>query len=208
VASYSFDGVNLDSGAKRMIFDDEYLEFDMKGSGSAGRHVIKLTKHEPLSVQTPFYLKGDFDVDVVKGSNGIFIPALKYFNFSLEMPQFAEVFLKNRRNELDTGRSWADQGQLFYSGEATYVFEFTIPADFKHPVLKLERVSCRIRVTVNGIEVGCRIFPPYEFDLDGFSGKCRAELNVENTLGNMLEGYGTPSGLMSIPELIDVETEQ
>ena len=203
-ATYSFDGVALESGRGRLVFDEEYLEFDLNDSGAKGEHVIKLSKDQALSAYSPFYLEGDFDSDVLKVPDGILVPALDYYSFSLKMPQHASVFLKKRRSELDTNRSWAEQGQLFYSGAASYSFEFTIPAEFKQPCLRFGRVACRLGLRVNGLDLGCRIFPPFDFDLKGFSGPCRAELRVENTMGNMLDGYGAPSGLLASPELLDM----
>jgi len=207
ILHYSCDGIEIEpaAGKNRMIFDEEYIEFKLKDSGAKGKHVIKLNKEEPLSIHSPFYLEGDFDVNIAKQQNNCFVPVMTYYSFSLEMSQYAAVSLSKRKTELNTDCSWAEQGQIFYSGIATYEFDFSIPEHFKHPVLKFGRVASSLSLTINGANLGTKIFPPYEYDLDGFNGKCICKVRVENTLGNMLDGYGTPSGLLSIPELLDTK---
>jgi hypothetical protein len=201
-ATFAFDGVTLTDGKKRMVFDEAYLAYDFPASGASGEHVIAM-KSDGIPWESPCYLEGDFDCQIE--ASGEMVPCFGYYNFKLDMPKFAKVTLGKRRATLRTNRSWARQGQMFYSGSAVYHFELTIPSDFKHPVLRLSRVHCRAELTVNGKDLGCRIFPPYDFDLQGFSGQCVAELRVQNTLGNQLDGYGAPSGLAAVPELIDIE---
>ncbi len=202
--TFTFDGVTLADGQQRMIFDERYLAYDLPNSGITGEHVIAMTGGG-MAWESPCYLEGEFDCQIEQDWKDETVPCFVYYNFKLDLPKFAKVTLHKRRKTLATNRSWARQGHIFYSGSAVYRFEFTIPDDFKHPILQLGRVHCRAELTINGKNLGCRIFPPFEFDLKGISGKCVAELRVENTLGNRLDGYGAPSGLTAIPELIDVE---
>lgn len=199
VKSCALDGNELLSGRRRLIFDDEYLEFPLEGAEAPGEHVLAL-RCDNYAWTSPSYLEGDFDCEVI-GSDAQ-TPGIDYYNFKLSLPTFADITLKRRRQTLVTSRTWAEQGQPFYSGKATYHFELDIPKDFKRPVLRLGKVHCRAELTLNGNNLGSLPFPPYEFDLSGFTGKCSAALTVENTLGNWLDGYGSPSGLAEAPELL------
>jgi hypothetical protein len=201
-ATFAFDGMPLTAGQNCLVFDEAYLVYDLPNSGSCGDHMIVM-KSNGIAWTSPCYLEGEFDCTVEP--EGEIITCFVYYNFKLDIPKRAKITLKKRRTTLMTHRSWADQGHAFYSGSAVYSFEFTIPQGFRHPVLRLNKVHCSAELTVNGVNLGSRIFPPFDFDLKGFPGTCQAELRIENTLGNRLDGYGAPSGLAAEPELLDVE---
>jgi hypothetical protein len=203
---FLLDGVPLAPGKPTMLFDDPYLVFELPGAGAQGDREISVAGCGVHGFDCPFYLEGDFDCEVVLYPD-IFGPtpvALSYYNYMLWLPQRAWVYLSKRRQTLETGRSWVEQGHPFYSGLANYAFTLEIPVAFKKPALLLGGVHTRAELVVNGRNLGSQSFPPFIFSLDDFSGKCQAELTVENTLANRLDGYGAPSGLSATPELVDL----
>jgi hypothetical protein len=205
------DGKPLGAATPRLLLsDEEYQALALPGSGLAGDHVLELrfASYEEatyVSWRNPCHLEGDFDCEVeALDGGGAATSEASYYNFFLTLPAAVRVTLRKRRCRLALDRSWAEQGHPFYSGRANYRLAFRIPDGFRHPVLRFPTAHCQLELTVNGRELGCKAFPPYDFDLAGFRGDCQAELLVENTLGNRLDGYGAPSGLAAVPELLDV----
>lgn len=198
------DGRPAEPGTPMSVYDEQYLALDLAGAGGRGDHALRLAC-EGYAWTSPCFLEGEFDCEIA--ARGGDLRGIAYYNFALTLPESVTVLLRNRRGRLDMSRSWAEQGHPFYSGVATYRFDFDIPPSLRRPVLRCGRVHCHAALTVNGVRVGARAFPPYEFDLQGFSGACEARLTVESTLGNRLDGYGAPAGLAAVPEVMDLEEE-
>ena len=77
-------------------------------------------------------------------------------------------------------------------------------------VLDLGQVGQTVRMTLNGVDLGWRVAPPYSFDVSAAArpGENRVELLVANTLGNALRDPLSfympvpPTGLLGPVELV------
>ena len=73
--------------------------------------------------------------------------------------------------------------------------------------LDLGRVGDIAQLSVDGTEIGVRMWAPYAFDLDaGLAGRSvTIEVRVTNSMANEYDGVKRPSGLMGPVELIAPE---
>ncbi len=194
ITSVSVDGETL-SGRSGMIFDDAYRVFTF--SAMPGEHVISLTLSSLVASDSLPYLRGNFDarLEITGGyitNGGTFIT------------EFAKVSLSGRRTTLKAGLSWTNQGQPFYSGTADYAFSVEVPERMKNPVLVIPDMHDPVKVYVDGKLAKNLPYAPYRIEL-GKSGKHDIVLSVCNTLGNMLEAFKMPSGLLTVPYLAEGE---
>ncbi len=194
MGTFACDGVALQAFGTGTVFDDAYRIYRLAGAGAAGEHVLRWTKQDaaPQSAFALQYLSGEFDAAI--GVAGPPVASRWQYLYELQIPMYAEVTLSRRRSELHTGRSWAEQGQPFYSGGATYECEFAVPEDNEAWELFLPRVECVAEAEWNGVELGLRFWSPYRWTLPS-GGAGRLRLRVRNTLANQLEAYRADSGL-------------
>ncbi len=196
--SLTLDGHPAPEGQPRMLHDDPYLAFDLAAAGSPGSHTLELQVSR-YRWTSPCYLIGEFDCHIeAEGGN---VPGFGYYNFALQLPERATVCLNRRRQRLDLRRSWAVQGHPFYSGAVTYRLDLEIPPGMSRAILHVGRIHGQASLRIDGVSVGARAFPPFDFDLTGQTGICHAELRVENTPGNRFDGYAVASGIADTPEL-------
>lgn len=89
---------------------------------------------------------------------------------------------------------WDGQGYPFYSGQASYTKKIALPADNSW-VLELDGAEGCVQLSVDGDDLGTRLWPPWRWELpDGKAGKeAELRLSVTNTLANYL-GERCPSG--------------
>ena len=99
--------------------------------------------------------------------------------------------------------SWAEQGQLFYSGNATC--SFAIDAIAGHAVLETPAAAVRVEAFVDGVSRGATGFPPYRIDLGDVTGAKKLDIRVTNTLANEFEEVLAPSGLVGGAKLLFAE---
>jgi len=171
-----------------------YRFYRLAGSDAPGEHVLRWTKASaaPSPVSAVQYLVGAFDV-----RPAVALPAVAargQYLLQVRIPAYAAMTLSRRRRELRTDLSWAEQGQPFYSGGATYRCEIELPVDCRRRELYLPRVECIVEASWNGRPLGLRPWSPYVWELPA-PGRGELALHVRNTLANQLEGYRAASGL-------------
>jgi hypothetical protein len=97
--------------------------------------------------------------------------------------------------------SWTEiEGLEHFSGTVTYEksFEFAEPLKYEKIKLDLGEVHEMVRLWMNGIEVGVRMWKPYVFDIkmDVRQGMNEIRVEVTNSLANRYDGQSLPSGLI------------
>jgi hypothetical protein len=96
--------------------------------------------------------------------------------------------------ELVSWTTIADDGIKYFSGTATYVKEFEVPAAWlapgKHFELDLGQLLNVAEATLNGQPLGIRWKPPFSYDVSGVvrPGKNRLEVKITNLWANRLAG--------------------
>lgn len=196
ISELACDGVVLNAFESGTVFDDAYRIYRLSGAGMCGCHTLRMTKKDskPFQKSDIQYLCGDFDVSLFvsgpdAGRSGQYL-------FELRIPEYAEIILSQRRHELRTNLSWAEQGQPFYSGGATYSCSIDLPAEASRCELYIPKVGCIAETKWNDISLGLRPWSPYAWDLPS-RGLGRLSVHVRNTLANQLEGYRAESGLIA-----------
>jgi len=198
IDSITLDGQLLRSCGLTKFMDDTQLcyRFDV----AAGRHQLKLQLNSPFEINDAIFLLGEFDAKVTISKEVSCVGAAYYIRSYL--PKKAEIILSQRRDTMQTGLSWTEQGHPFYSGSVTYSFDAEIPESMEKPVLVCPGLRDAAKLKVDGEIVRSRILPPYRFSLPA-AGKHHFELTVCNTQANMLEGYCAPSGLTGKPYITE-----
>lgn len=184
------DGQQVGESSSVMFFDQPYRKILLPSGGTKGSHTLELRS----LVDTPtdaIYLTGDFDVHIKTGGD-FSTKNFSFYNMSLYSPASAEVTLSTRSRRLRM-ESWAEQGAPFYSGAVTYLVEIDHKGGRAKLVLPKVYYVCSLKC--DGEEIGWRIWPPYEFDLELSHGRHLLEITVYNTMANMMEGYRAPSGI-------------
>ena len=177
------------------VFDDEYDVMRLNEAQSIGKHRIMIEKTAPLTDEYFMMIKGEFDVDI-KSSNPFFKRNYGQYNLMRWLPEKINISLSKRRGKLRTDRSWAEQGHPFYSGNTVYRTALSLPQSNMEAKLVFPNVQQWCSVKVNGLEIGTKVFRPYEFSLTGFGQALALEITVGNTYANMMEFYKAPSGLI------------
>ena len=109
----------------------------------------------------------------------------------------ATVVLSKRSSTLETDKSWAIQGQPFYSGGVTYRFDVKLQKE-DDIVIDFGKVRDVVELSVNGKVIGKRSRLPYTFDLSSYSGSnIRIEAKVYNSNSNIMDNFLIDSGLIS-----------
>lgn len=102
--------------------------------------------------------------------------------------------------------SWVEQGYPFYSGAGIYRYRFSSgePAGGVRYFLEIPMRDDCVQVTVNGQPAGVHLWPPYLTEVTGLlrDGENEVELQVANTLSNLLNADRRPSGLAGAPRIV------
>ena len=102
--------------------------------------------------------------------------------------------------------SWTIQGYPFFSGRAVYRRRFHLPDQFANQrvFLEPEMGDDVLEVHVNGRLAGVRLWAPYAVEVTEClqPGENVLELQVANTLVNLLEAVERPAGLAGAPRLV------
>lgn len=188
------DGQKLVDFEKIMVYDDEYVNFNFDIGATVGSHVIALKVTEKLPSFDRIFIEGEFGVDV-KAEEPYEVYGSYQYSLDKFIPKSASVVIGKRTNELRTNASWCEQGNIFYSGGATYKFEVELDDTYKNAALVLPEVNDVCVVSIDGKFVGKKIFAPYNIALGDMSGKHTVEITVFNSMANAFEMYGEPSGI-------------
>lgn len=103
--------------------------------------------------------------------------------------------------ELSSLASWTEWAGLeHYSGSVIYTRSFELPDDVREGSIELDlgEVHEIARLSVNGQELGVRMWKPYVFQLKPELLQSHNELQVEvtNSLANSYDGLSLPSGII------------
>ncbi|MEI8246524.1 MAG: hypothetical protein WCI51_11880 [Lentisphaerota bacterium] len=199
---FLIDGQRPGEGSQCSLFADQYQQFKLACAGTRGCHSIEMRYANVKQIHdwNNIYLAGNFSVEIAS-SNERACRYRQFYNMELFLPSTVKNYLDVPKRTLKAG-SWAEQGYPFYSGKATYSFNCNMPQNFTGGQLVLPEVKSVCSVKINGIDVGKRIFPPYRFKIPKVCGCCCIEIEVWNTLGNMLEEYRVKSGILLPPFII------
>lgn len=183
------NGVLLENGKKDFVFDDVYTSYPLPDN--PGRYYVEVT--DEISFETPVYLSGDYEVQY--GSKGDFHEQIYlFYNLKVFAPEKETIRLSARKSFLRTG-SWTEQGHGFYSGKVTYAGELVTASAMDLLELAFEGSLCE--VTIDGKYQGAKALSPYIFPLQKFAaGRHTIKITITNTLGNQLEQFRVPSGLI------------
>lgn len=192
VTAVKVDGKEL-AYQPAMIFDDAYRTYGF--SVGVGEHSIELALSDFVQSNCLPYLRGEFDAKV--DISGEYIT-----NGGKYITEFATVSLTERSKTLKTGLSWTEQGQPMYSGTADYKFTVEIPENIKNPTVVIPNMHDPVKVYVDGKLVKNIPYAPYRAELGVGAGRHEIMLSVCNTLGNMLDAFKVPSGLLTVPYIV------
>jgi hypothetical protein len=169
-----------------------------------GQHLPAL---QPSEWQDPDYLWGDISGLLIQGENTVEIRTIAIYSpmHGLREPVYlvgafrlVEGVLRPEVGEI-TGL-FTGQGYPHLAQAGLYRQTFTVPERFtggQRLILDPGEVHGCLRVSVNGQEVGCRLWAPYEVDLTPAvrPGKNELTLEVAGTLGNLYDKHVTPCGI-------------
>jgi hypothetical protein len=178
-------------GEKYFLWDRKNRRVSIPNYLRLGTNRVRITSRQPsfptmvpaLHWVEPLVILGDFYVD-----GGVITP----------------------RRQATRHLSWGRPGTGNYSGTVTYRCRFALPKRYagKRGVLDLTEVNESARVTLNGHDLGVRLWPPYRFELTGrlSAGENIIEISVSNTAENLL-GNPIPSGIMTDPKIVFYESK-
>ena len=189
----ALDGTGL-TCRKTMVYDDPYFVCDLPVL-SPGQHRIGICKNGIFKEHDRILLEGDLDVDL-QSSSQPYKKVLHLYNIKVSIPEQVSITLKKRRSTLLTNRSWALQGQPFYSGEVCYTWGLAAVNGGTYR-LKLPRVRDVVTAELDGQVLGTITRPPYAFTFKLDRGVHTLKLRVFNSLGNQMECYAEESGILS-----------
>ena len=192
VTSTTMDG-NALPGCDGMVYDDPYTIYSLPEL-TPGSHEITINKQGNFRYFDRIFLEGAFDVSIA-GSKEPHKVVLNLYNIKVSIPEKAEITLSKRRTALSTQASWAEQGQVFFSGEAVYSCTMDIPEDGMYR-LCLPKLRDVADLYLDGNHMGRAIRPPYSFPFSSTKGAHQISLRVINSLGNQLECYAEESGIL------------
>lgn len=195
--SFDLDGRTLTVTGTTEILDDPYL--CLACPVTEGEHTITLHLSKLPARRDLIFLRGDFDVDVV--TSGDIATYGSAYSMSQYLPDKVEMTLSPRRTALTADESWTEQGQPFYSGVAEYTFQLDVPQDISNGMLVFPEIRDAIKVWLDDRYLGSAIFPPYQLPVTAATGSHTLLVQVANTLGNQLDGFKQPSGILKAPYL-------
>lgn len=173
------------------VYLDRYiLEAEVSSPLKEGENILQIFSrsdlYEPAHLAHPPILIGDF---ALREENGDWV--------LVEEPEKVKV-----------GECWTTFGYPFYSGVAVYSQKVSLtPPEGKKVLLRMERPGSASAVKVNGDLVGVLLWEPWEVDITSAlkQGENVIEIEVANTMQNLLVGEPQPSGLLGKVELVLVE---
>ncbi|MBE5737843.1 MAG: hypothetical protein E7348_05525 [Clostridiales bacterium] len=192
VSEVLIDGQQV-SSKKGLVFDEEYRVYDIQFL-DIGEHKITLKKDKKLQFFDRIFITGEFDVKVLT-DNKSFETVIDFYNLSVSIANQTKIILSKRTNSLVVSKSWAKQGQPFYSGKTIYKFNYNFEEAGNYQ-LDLRKVRDIAQVFVDGKSVGRKIYPPYTFDFYSDKGSKEIKIEVTNSLGNEMECYLEESGIL------------
>ena len=191
------DGRELTLAEDAFVLDDPYFVY--RFDAEEGAHALSLELTSPVDTQDALYLAGDFDVKLTASGETLYYCSV--YSIQQYLPEKMTFTLAPRRASLETGLSWAEQGQPFYSGAAEYRFDIALDGDMKDAELVLPGCRDAAMAWADGKYLGSAVLPPYRIPVSLGKGTHSLVVRAGNTLGNMLEGYRAPSGLTGKPYL-------
>jgi hypothetical protein len=141
----------------------------------------------------PVLLRGEFDTALDIEGEFDHPVAGTYYILEIYAPARCDVSLTARRKKLAAG-SWAEQGQIFYSG--TTVYRFDVSSYSGEAVLSAPRAAAAVEVRLDGRSCGRTGFQPFLFPLGDITAAGTLEIAVTNTMANEYEEFKAPSGLI------------
>ena len=193
LGAVSLDGQLLRSYEGR-VYDDPYYIYCLPVL-TPGQHQLLIEKAGAFREYDRILLEGEFDVDI-SSTTEPFKTVLNLYNIKVSVPEKAEITLQKRRNTLSTHLSWAQQGQIFYSGVTAYTWEAELPEEGTYR-LTLPRVRDVATLQLDGEDLGAITRPPYAFVFTASQGSHKLTLRIANSLGNQMECYAEESGILS-----------
>ena len=189
ITSVRVDGKELCSQPCKVLDDDfECYSFDV----DKGKHSVSLALTDFVQTNSMLYLKGNFDAKInIYGGNIYGGPGF--------ITEYADVMFSCRSKTMKTGVSWTEQGHPTYSGYVDYSFDVELDSEEKNAVLVVPDMHDAVKVYLDGNLVKNIPCTPYRANLGKLKGKHKIVLSVSNTLGNMLEVFRVPSGLLTKP---------
>jgi hypothetical protein len=181
------NGERVTGSSVRTSFDAQMRSLDLTSQVRAGGNelAIRLSVYEPtggivdrIKLMGPFSLAGE-----AEGGYRIAAPV----------------------EEMPSG-PWTEHGYPHLSGNATYRRTFDLPEGFAghRAFLRVPMRDDVLDVSVNGRPAGVRLWDPYEVEVTELliPGVNELSISVTNTLANLLNGVGRPSGLAGPPTLV------
>lgn len=190
-AEVKTDGITLQSTIGK-IFDEDYLFFGLPEL-KAGEHKIVIKKDYRFSFYERILIDGEFDVKVKVDSKKT-RELMSFYNLTVLAPEKVKIELTKRRNKLSVNKSWALQGQPFYSGGVRYRFEIEAEKDGEY-CLNLPEVRDVAELFVNNVFIDKAINPPYFYKFNLNKGKNVISITVYNSFANAMECYLEESGI-------------
>jgi hypothetical protein len=94
--------------------------------------------------------------------------------------------------------SWTLHGYPYLSGRGYYAQTFEVPNDYDKLLLRFSKTSGTVYIKINDAPVGMLHWPPMEVDVTKYCTSQRNKLEVEvvNTIDNVLRLSGRPSGII------------
>ena len=172
-------GVKSGPGAHlASIFGEQARCFNISKKIIKGLNRISIrttgTAIDPQTLVYPPIIAGNFSV--AKGSHGLAI---------------------DKAALLAEHNSWTKHGYPYLSGRGYYAQTFEVPNDYDRLLLRFSKTSGTVYIRINEAEVGMLHWPPMEVDVTKFCNAQRNRLEVEvvNTVDNVLRLGGRPSGI-------------
>lgn len=176
------DGAAFSGGKPCPVFDDAYTEYVFEPE--PGVHKLDFSG---VQAHTPVYLRGGFDVSTEQ-------LVFQSYEMSVAAPALR---LAPRRKQLSAG-SWADQGQVFYSGSADYFFTAECLGE---NALEVFTAGNTAELFIDEEPAGRHVWAPYEFRFPALHGRHEFRVRLTNTNANQLEGWRAVSGILAPPRL-------
>ncbi len=196
----TFDGQRVCARSTK-VFDEKYLSFNL-GNISEGNHLVSIKTQTLFRAYDEIFIKGDFDVEILTDKS-FYKRAFGEYNMTLYVPKKAQVILGKRSNQLALNKSWAEQGQPFYSGKVQYVLDLPRLNAGKY-LIKASKIRDVATLLINGRRSCKKIMPPYEFKFYVSDEQPELKLEVINSYANAMEGYAEESGVLNDIEVYRV----
>lgn len=192
ITNIAFNGHKLENACDTLVFDEKYSKFTLNAIN--GKNVLTIDKNDVFLFSERIFIEGDFDLDLDAEYDECKL-TIRIYNAKTFIPKDAKVTISPRRRALSTNKSWALQGQNFYSGRCKYFAKLNVDSDGKYRI-ELPEVNAVLDIVVDGIHKGKYFHAPYACEIDLTKGSHDLEFSVLNTFGNALEGYAEESGIL------------